>query len=89
LEAPRVQLLAVPAAESIGRVGYVIGSKQIPRAVDRNRLKRMFREALRTRGERTSRFDIVLRLRRSCGAAELREVVAEATSLLDALDAGR
>ena len=32
-----------------GRVGYVIGTKQLPRAVDRNRLRRMLREAIRAR----------------------------------------
>jgi ribonuclease P protein component len=34
-----LQLVAAPAAQSIGRIGYVIGRKAMPRAVDRNRLR--------------------------------------------------
>jgi ribonuclease P protein component len=85
LEAPRVQLIGAPAAELPGRVGYVIGSKQLARAVDRNRLKRLLREMFRARGPAVREFDIVLRLRRSCTATELTAVAAEAGALLDTL----
>ena len=85
LEASRIQLLVAPAAEGPGRVGYVIGRKQLPRAVDRNRLRRMFRETLRARHSVTQQFDIVLRLRRSCARAEVPAVAAEAALLLDSL----
>jgi ribonuclease P protein component len=85
LEAERVQLLALPAAEAPGRIGYVIGSRHLPRAVDRNRLRRMLREIFRARRGAAGRFDIVLRLRGACSAAELASVAAEAASLLDVL----
>jgi ribonuclease P protein component len=42
-----VQLLWSPAARSPGRVGFAIGTKSLPRAVDRNRIRRMLREVLR------------------------------------------
>jgi ribonuclease P protein component len=63
----------------------VIGRKELPRAVDRNRLRRMLREMLRVRRDATQGFDIVLRLRQTCAPAELREVAAEARGLLDSL----
>ena len=85
LETTRVQLFFAPAAQALGRVGYVIGSRQLPRAVDRNRLRRLLRELFRTRRRAVCDFDIVLRLRRACPAAELSLVVAEAGTLLEAL----
>jgi ribonuclease P protein component len=82
-------LIAVPAAEPGGRIGYVIGAKHLPRAVDRNRLRRLLREAWRARREVLSGFDIVLRLREVCVAADLPAVAAEATSLFEALGGAR
>ncbi len=83
----RLQLVATPTAGSTGRAGYVIGKKLLSRAVDRNRLKRMLREAIRARRPAMDAFDIVLRLRRPCAAADLAGAVAEASRLLDGLSA--
>jgi ribonuclease P protein component len=88
LEATRVQLLVAPATDSYGRFGCVIGAKHMPRAVDRNRLKRMLREALRARGSALSGLDVVVRLRAACVAAELPAVAAEASALLDRVGPG-
>ena len=85
LEASRLQLLAIPALGRAGRVGYVIGKKLLGRAVDRNRLKRMLREAIRMRRPAMNAFDLVLRLRQPCEPAELGAVAAEAATLLDSL----
>ena len=85
LDASRIQLLVAPVPAGPGRVGYVIGRKQLPRAVDRNRLRRMLREMLRVRPDATQGFDIVLRLRETCTPAELPGVAAEARGLLDSL----
>lgn len=85
IEADHLQLLAVPAGGAIGQVGYVIGKQQLKLAVDRNRLKRMLREAVRRRRPALDRFDIVLRLRRGCAPAGIAAVGAEAAQLLDAL----
>ena len=81
----RLQLLAVPTAGATGRTGYVIGKKLLGRAVDRNRLKRMLREAIRGRRPAIDAFDLIIRLRLPCPAAELTTVAAEAATLLDAL----
>ena len=89
IEAEHLQLLAVPAGGPIGQVGYVIGKQQLKLAVDRNRLKRMRREAVRLRRPALDRFDIVLRLRRGCPPAGIAVVGAEAARMLDALTAAR
>ncbi len=81
----RVQLVAVPAAGPVGCVGYVVGSKHLKRAIDRNRLKRMLREAIRARRPAMTAFDVVLRLRTPCTRAELQAAAVEAAALLDAL----
>ena len=84
-EGSRLQILAVPTSGATGRVGYVIGKKLLGRAVDRNRLKRMLREAIRGRRQALDSFDLIVRLRQPCPAAELGGVAAEAAALLDAL----
>ncbi len=81
----RLQVIAAPAAGDIGRVGYIIGSRQLKRAIDRNRLKRMLREAIASRRERLDGYDLVLRLRRSCAPEELAGAALEAAALLDTL----
>jgi ribonuclease P protein component len=86
LEGSRVQLIVAPAALLPGQVGYVIGAKQLPRAVDRNRLRRVLREALRARRAALSGLDIVLRLRRPCAPTEVAAVASEAAMLLDRLE---
>jgi len=88
LQANRVQLLFAPAPESAGRFACVIGAKQVPRAVDRNRLKRMLREAIRVRRPSLQSFDVIVRLRSACVAAELPGVAAEAAELMDRLESG-
>ena len=84
-EASRLQLLAMPTTAASGRVGYVIGKKLLGRAVDRNRLKRMLREAVRNRRPAMNAFDLVIRLRQPCAGAELPGVATEACLLLDGL----
>jgi ribonuclease P protein component len=67
----------------------VIGKQQLSLAVDRNRLKRMLREAVRLRRPALDAFDIVLRLRRGCPRAGIAAVGAEAARLLDTLTPAR
>ena len=83
-----MQLVAARAAGPVGRVGYVIGSKNLKRAIDRNRLKRMLREAIRARRPALHAFDVVLRLRRRCTSTEVVVAAAEGSSLLDQLIVG-
>ena len=86
LDSLRVQLIFAPAADPPGQIGYVIGAKQMPRAVDRNRFRRVLREAIRTRRAALAGLDIVVRLRRACVRAEVEDVASEAVALLDRLD---
>jgi len=86
LDSPRVQLIVAPATDPPGRIGYVIGAKQMPRAVDRNRLRRVLREAIRGHGAALAGLDIVVRLRRACARSELGAVASETAALLDKLE---
>ena len=79
----------MPAGGAIGQVGYVIGKQQLTLAVDRNRLKRILREAVRLRRPALDAFDIVLRLRRGCPRTGIAAVGAEAARLLDSLTPAR
>ena len=79
-------MIVAPASDPPGRIGYVIGAKQMPRAVDRNRLRRVLREAIRTRRAALADLDIVVRLRCACARAEVEAVASEAVALLDSLE---
>jgi len=77
-----LQLLASPSERSIGRVGFVIGKKQLASAVDRNYVRRLLREAIRQRRPAVEAFDIVLRLRAPCSPETLPRLLREASELL-------
>jgi ribonuclease P protein component len=83
-----LQLIAVPAARPPGRVGFVIGKRALPLAVDRNRVRRMLRETLRGARPAIEGYDVIFRLKRGCPRAEFARVVAEATQLVVTLVAG-
>jgi ribonuclease P protein component len=75
-------LIAAPAAQDPGRVGYVIGRKSMPRAVDRNRLRRRLREHVRAARHGVERFDIILRVRDRVRRDDIAAAAAEARVLL-------
>jgi len=77
-----LQLIAAPAAQSPGRIGYVIGRKMIRRAVDRNRLRRRLRERVRAARPAIEAFDIVVRVKRAVPRDEIAAAVAESSALL-------
>ena len=77
-----LQLIAAPAAQDPGRVGYVIGRKAMPRAVDRNRLRRRLRECVRATRPAIERFDIIVRARQRIARDDIASAVAETCSLL-------
>lgn len=64
-------LLALAGSNTLGhpRVGLVFSKKNVRRAVDRNRLKRLVRESIRLQQHRLPAVDIVIVARR--GANEL------------------
>jgi ribonuclease P protein component len=82
LDAHFLQLIAAPAAQDPGRVGYVIGRKAMPRAVDRNRLRRRLRECVKRARPAIERFDIIVRVLRGVARADIPSAVTESVLLL-------
>lgn len=82
-----LQLVAAPAARRWGRVGYVIGAKVLPRAVDRNRVRRMLRVVLREGKPAIGALDVIVRVKRPVARAEFARIVVEARRLLATLPA--
>ena len=80
-----LQLVATMAERECGRVGFVIGRKALPLAVDRNRVRRMLRVALRQARPAIDRFDLIVRLKRGAPRAEFPRILREAAALLVAV----
>jgi len=57
-------LYVKPNGLSQARIGIIASRRVAPRAVDRNRMKRMVREVFRTMPKRPAGVDIVIQLRR-------------------------
>jgi ribonuclease P protein component len=83
-----LEVIAMPAQRACGRVGYVIGRRTMPRAVDRNRVRRMLREVLRAARPGVERYDVILRLKRAALRAEFARVRAEVLRCLAVFDEG-
>jgi len=73
------------ALQAPGRLGFVIGRSAVVRAVDRNRLRRRWREAVRTRRPHSADFDIVFRVRTRIPPDALDSAALEGRALLDRL----
>ena len=82
-------MVAAPAERSPGRVGYVIGGKAIPRAVDRNRLRRRLREMLRAARPAIEIYDVIVRVKRAVATSDIRAAAAEGPVLVEKLLAAR
>ena len=80
---------ALPNAERICRLGLIVGKKAAPRAVDRNRIKRLVRIVHRRLAAELGELDIVVQLRgnpRGRGNAELFEELEKVLRGLVAAD---
>ena len=77
-----LQLVSMPSARANGRVGFVIGGKALPRAVDRNRVRRMLRVIVRERRPAIDGIDLIVRVKRPVTRSEFARVVAEARTML-------
>ena len=72
-------VIVAPGAKRQNRSGFSIGRKLMPRAIDRNRLRRRLREVVR-KLEREPSVDVVFRLVGRCES--IATAVGEATRLL-------
>jgi ribonuclease P protein component len=82
-----VQIIAAASAPGAGRHGFIIAKVHLKRAVDRNYVRRIVREALRGRRRVAADFDIIVKLRAACARNRLRELAEETAALIDALAA--
>ena len=74
--------MVAPASGDPGRAGLVVGRKALPRAVDRNRIKRKVREALRAARPAIASYDLIVRLKRPAPGPELAAAADEAKRLI-------
>jgi ribonuclease P protein component len=81
-EGRHVQIIAAPAALPLGRFGLVVGRKALSRATERNRFKRLVREAFRASREAVARLDVVVRLKPPLRRADVDAAAREAAGLL-------
>ena len=86
-EGEYLQVIAMAAAFDRGRSGFVIGRKALPRAVDRNRIRRMLRVTLRDARPALDAYDLIVRLKRGAPRAAFPLLVTEAVRLLGDLAA--
>ena len=63
-------ILVAKKAGKYPRLGFAISRKQVPQAVKRNALKRLFRESFRRNQQRLPARDMVIMVRREILAAE-------------------
>ena len=84
-----LQLIVAKAPATGGRCGYIIGRKVSPRAVDRNRIRRKLREAVRAQPGVLDEHDVVLRVTRARNKAEQDAAALEAARLLTELAPAR
>jgi len=66
----QILLLANDSDTPYPRLGLVIAKKNIPKAVDRNRVKRIFRESFRHNQHLLPKLDIVILARSGLGALD-------------------
>jgi ribonuclease P protein component len=74
----------VPNQHSYARLGIVVGRKALPRAVDRNRFKRLVREQFRKVASRLQPLDIVVQAQSKFALADLDLLPVELSKILGA-----
>ncbi len=84
-EGTYLQLVYAPARAAPGRVGYVIGKKALPLAVDRNRVRRMLRPVVQAARPAIEAYDVIVRLKKGCPRSTFPVLPREAARLLASL----
>lgn len=80
-------VFARPNGLTHARVGIIAGKRVAPRAVDRNRVKRLVREMFRSMRHRLDGVDVVVQLRRWSARGSMVASRAELGRLLEELAA--
>jgi ribonuclease P protein component len=83
-----IELVVVPAAGVPGRCGYVIARRVLRRAVDRNRLRRRVREAVRRARPALAAFDVIVRVKRAGDRSEQDAAAREAAAMIARIAGG-
>ena len=78
-------LLARPNELEVARLGMVVSKKSLPKAYQRNRVKRLFRESFRLNQIQLAGLDIVILSRRGIAEADNESVFKIVTDLWDKL----
>jgi ribonuclease P protein component len=82
----RLAILHVaPSPDGVSRLGIALTKRLVPASVDRNRVKRMVREAFRRHPAKATGLDCVVALRERFAVTGAAPVVAEIRGLLDQL----
>jgi ribonuclease P protein component len=77
-----VQMVVAPAAGTPGRLGFVLGARALPRAVDRNWVRRRLREAVRSVRPALLSYDVILRVKRGGTRADQAAAASEGAAML-------
>ena len=72
-----------PAPQGISRFGVALTRRMIPRAVDRNRVRRLAREVFRRHAAKAAGLDVVLMMRSRLAVEAEPAFIAELSGLLD------
>ena len=83
-----LQMIFLTAARECGRVGFVMAKKALPRAVDRNRVRRMLRAVVQETRPAIEAYDLVIRLKKATPRNEFRRISEEAARMLTTIAAG-
>lgn len=70
-------VIAAPGQEEFARLGLALAKKRIPRAVDRNRVKRVIRESFRCNRDQLGGVDIVVLARNGTSRMPNRRLFGE------------
>ena len=71
---PLLTAVIKPNTENAARLGFAIAARVVPRAVDRNRIKRQARESFRLNRSHLAPLDIVILARSGAGQARVAQI---------------